>query len=531
MKLTTRLHQHCLVRINGATFSKHTGPNAAALFKNKIEKFEVWKPQNSTLEGKQYTSDSGAFWAITGPLKSTFLSVLAGRLFASPKLARTYPFISKTFQYDRVTFLDFKESSGLDKVHLSARYESYSYKGELEMSDDVNSVLNYIIGSNNYNSNTAKGVEAAYVDRLMELFNLKHLSKKWINSLSNGQLRRARIAKSLILKPNLLIIDDPFLGLDPKATILVLESLRRVSQDLGIAMVLGLRVQDPTPAWVTHAGHVTEDGLVMNGFKEDVYIPQEAATVTEPVPAKLEEISNSSLSPSHIQFTNASVAYRGLKVLDKFNWNIPHGSKWRILGDNGTGKTTILSLITADHPQSWRSVISIEGKPRKTGSGANFFDVNNVIGISSPEMHALVPDNNTAKEIIVNALVRGVGNTNFFYKGEPNETYHELVNKFPIMNTLENTKFKDLSITHQKLVLFLRAVVKEPQLLILDEAFSCMDDPVLMRQCQELVGSLPCTVLAIGHIEWELPNFEYVLKLFGDEERNYKIYKVVLDGR
>ena len=93
------------------------------------------------------------------------------------------------------------------------------------------------------------------------------------------------------------------------------------------------------------------------------------------------------------------------------------GSKWRILGDNGTGKTTLLSIITADHPQSWKSVIKVNGILRKTGSGVTFFDINNKIGISSPELHALVPQHNkTMKDIIYNGLVKNVGNSNFISK-------------------------------------------------------------------------------------------------------------------
>ena len=70
-------------------------------------------------------------------------------------------------------------------------------------------------------------------------------------------------------------------------------------------------------------------------------------------------------------------------------------------------KTTLLSIITADHPQSWKSVIKVNGILRKTGSGVTFFDINNKIGISSPELHALVPQHNkTMKDIIYNGLVK-----------------------------------------------------------------------------------------------------------------------------
>ena len=82
-------------------------------------------------------------------------------------------------------------------------------------------------------------------------------------------MRRARIAKSLVSKPSLLIIDDPFLGLDPGATEMVSDSLNRVSQLLGASVVLGLRVQDDIPNWINSIAYVDETGLKVSGPKEE----------------------------------------------------------------------------------------------------------------------------------------------------------------------------------------------------------------------------------------------------------------------
>ena len=86
--------------------------------------------------------------------------------------------------------------------------------------------------------------------------------------------------------------------------------------------------------------------------------------------------------------------------------------------------------------------------------------------------------------------------------------------------------FGELSVTDQKLALFLRAVIKNPSLLILDEAFSCMDDEDVMVQCHRFIEQelQDCTVLTIGHIDWEVAPHDYVLKLTGDEHRSYQIW-------
>lgn len=528
------LNSNCLVRIKDALFKPDTSRASIPVFSKPI-KFEVYKPKFDGSESQP------SFWMITGPQKSQFLQILSGRYIAQPAIARSYPFISKSYKYDKIQFLNFRDNSGLDKVYMSARYETFAYKGKLEMDDDVNSVKNYVMGSNNYNKDT-RDVDMLYVQQVLELFNLTHLAGKWINSLSNGQMRRARIAKALIAKPDLLLIDDPFLGLDPEATKLVLRSLDRVSQDLELSIVLGLRVQDVVPEWIQNVGFVDSTGLKISGSKHDVghEVKKEIESIQEiPLPkfsdAKV-EISNESLKSevSHVEFNNAHVIYKEVTVFQHFDWKIPRGTKWRILGDNGTGKTTLISLITADHPQSWRSVLSINGVVRKTGCGVSFFDVNNEIGMSSPELHALVPAyTKSMREVILNGIVRDVGNSNFMFAGKETDLTpfgQKILEKFgPELEAYGDMRFSELTITHQKLALFLRAIIKNPALLVLDEAFSCMDDQQLMLRCHEIVEKdlIDTTVLAIGHLDWEVPKCNYLLKLIGDEKRSYKIYKYI----
>lgn len=87
----------------------------------------------------------------------------------------------------------------------------------MEASDDVNCVVNYVPGANKYNR-AESTQNVTWMARLLVLFDLQKHRNKWINSLSNGQWRRVRIARALYLKPQVLVIDDPFLGLDAQGT-------------------------------------------------------------------------------------------------------------------------------------------------------------------------------------------------------------------------------------------------------------------------------------------------------------------------
>lgn len=523
------IHQS-LLKFENALFRTNLskGNNSSPVFTKPIDHFEVFEPGSGP-----------SFWGIIGPKKSAFLDVAASKNFSSPPLSRMYPLITNTDK--QLQYLNFRESSGLDKVHLSARYESYSYKGVLEMSDDVNSVRNYITGANNYNFDDSHNNDYL-VEEILGLFALSNLRDKWINSLSNGQMRRARIAKSLIREPKLLIIDDPFLGLDPSATKSVSKSLNLVANELHIAIIVGLRIQDQIPSWVTHIGYVDEAGLRVAGRKEEVLEEvMSHLSSTLKIHQENEQSHLTSLNRSVpyveskdpiIEFDNASVIYKGLPILKNFSWKVERGSKWRILGDNGSGKTTLLSLITADHPQSWRSVISIDGQLRKTGSGANYFDINNKIGMSSPEIHALVPPRMRCEDIILNGLVRDVGNANFKilfgeHRDQMTTFATEVLDYFKEeLKAIKNSPFNNLTVSQQKLTLFLRAIIKKPEILILDEAFSCMDDEAMMLKCHNYIKLKlsSSTILTIGHIDWEVPQTDYTLHLIGDPERNIRLY-------
>lgn len=519
-----------LIRLKDASFhSRLLTKDHSFIFSKPIDFFQISRPKKEA-----------TYWGIVGPKKSVFLDILASKFVSEPNLSRVYPAITDTST--QIQYLNFRENSGLDQVHLSARYESYSYKGVLEMSDDVNSVKNYVTGANNYNSNHNNSGDNELLQTVMSLFLLEPLKDKWINSLSNGQMRRARIAKTLMKKPKLLIIDDPFLGLDPSATNSVSDSLNKIAAELNIGLVVGLRIQDQIPSWITHIGLVDELGLRLSGKKDTVVEDLKKIFKTSLTIHRHHELSHLKLEPKTvstlevadpiIEFENASVIYRGQPILRAFDWKVQRGSKWRILGDNGSGKTTLLSLITADHPQSWRSVVKINGRLRKTGSGVNYFDINDSIGISSPEVHALVPRSMTTGQVIMNGLVPGIGNSNFKFKYrlEPENISAFAKNVLDLFyaetDPIWDVAFQQLTVSQQKLALFLRAVLKNPEVLILDEAFSCMDDEVLMMKCHAFVSLqlTDTTVLAIGHIDWELPTTDYTLHLKGDADRSYSIY-------
>lgn len=452
-------------------------------------------------------------WAVIGTFKTQLMKALASQYLPDPPLSRTYPFLNKSVWPNTVIqFLEFK--GALPTAHLAARYEFF--KDEFD-----ETTRRFVVG----NVNNSRIINEELVKDVFKKLKLEGLEDRWALGLSNGQTRRARLARALVREPKLLIVDDPFLGLDPTASSVVSDVLGNIPPNPHV--VLGLRYQDVVPEWITHIAVVDENGLITTGAKNEV------EEHLEELKAKDEELKKEQIALNNekvenikklfsfkkvdysvplFEFKNISVAYRGQPVITDLSWKVLHGERWHVRGDNGTGKSTLLSLITAEHPQSWNSAIEMYGEPRRTGK-QNFFDINAGIGFTSPELHAIFPQRLTAYEAIATGFVVG----SFIPPKNLTQVEIERISAYFKEFNLESkkdTKFQDLSVSDQKLVLFIRAIIKNPDLVILDEALSVMDD-ARIEQCKGLLRHYPGTVLAIGHLESEVPDTDRYIRLLG----------------
>lgn len=452
-------------------------------------------------------------WAIVGPGKTKLLKALSSQYIADPPLSRQYPVLNKeTWPSDAVQFLEFK--GALPTAHLAARYEFF--KDEFD-----ETTRKFIIG----NVNNHRKINYDLVAEAFKKFRLEGLEDRWALGLSNGQTRRARLARALVREPTILVIDDPFLGLDPTATQTVSDVLESVPPRPHV--ILGLRFQDELPKWITHIAITNEEGIINSGKKEELSDELEKLRMEnhdwhlKQLESQAESIATMKKLFSHkdvdksvplLDLQKVTVSYKGQEVLKDLEWKIHYGERWHLRGDNGTGKSTLLSLITADHPQSWNSRVVMNGKPRRAGV-QSYFDINENIGFTSPELHSIYPGDHT----VFQAITTGFQVGNMIPPKNLTEEQLDRVNTYLrefVLEDKRDTCFSELSISDQKLVLFIRALIKNPDLVILDEALSVMDDSVV-EQCKELLRYYPGTVIAIGHLQDEVPDTDRYIRLKG----------------
>lgn len=391
-------------------------------------------------------------------------------------------------------------------THIGSRYEFFK---DLE----VDEVVKSFIADQSYNSNVEYN-EQRVLDLIRKL-ELTGLENNFITTLSNGQFRRCRIAKELYRNYAKLLIDDPFLGLDPHSAEVVNGVLEEVAGEQNL--VLGLRLQDPIPQWIEEVEIVKQGKVVASGSPQEHDVASALQDMRSTFNTKHESLVGSlkktfrpikyDIGPivPIIEMDNVNVKYRGKPIIKDFSWRVMNGEKWHIRGKNGSGKTTLLSLITLDHPQSWNKTISVFGVPREVGK-VNYFDTNALIGFTSPELHAIFPKNLTAFEAVTTGFVVGTYSPPRISSSERSVIEHYL----DTMQIDPAAVFGQLSVSKQKMVLLMRALINRPKIVILDEALSGMTDDDVLRG-KYLVDSWPGTCLIIGHVKDEVPRCDKYL--------------------
>lgn len=566
-----------IVEINNGTFYRHhpnshhaTGHTNPALFERL--KFEI----PSLPENEKY-------WAILGASssgKTTLLQILRGGLLCLPPTARSYPYLSsditsKDYQSrtpsKAIKYVGFDGEQGLGSqapksAYLSARYESRREDTDFSLSD-------YLQGNTELNPSMKIDditLDDGMLARVIKDLKLEELLNMSVSNLSNGQTRRSRIARALLENPEVLLLDEPFMGLDPPTLLALSSMLHRLARANKPRLVLSLRPQDPIPHWITDVVYLkgncevaflgpkeevlgklrehverskdgkddlnlhltpaslqeigrklTEDGIEQPKYDDYVATNSNSKAVDQKSWEKTGPMSRDgySLNDTHlletgaalIEMQGARVKYGDKSVLGNWSekvdgvdrdglwWNVKRGERWGIFGPNGSGKTTLLSLICSDHPQTYSLPIRLFGQsrlPENRKPGLSIFDLQSKIGHSSPEIHNHIPRHLTLRKVLANAWAdtfMGVPKLN----DDANEridaalkwfeqdlrlggiTGQDTQNKSPTW--ANDTLFREMPFSSQRIALFLRAIIKAPDLVILDEAFSGMDDGVRDR--------------------------------------------------
>jgi len=317
------------------------------------------------------------------------------------------------------------------------------------------------------------------VDGVVARLKINHLLGRGIRALSTGEMRRVQIARVLLKSPEIMILDEPFDGLDESSRRDLARIIDGLMDDSRTVILVTHRQREILPN-ISHVLAIRDGRVIFQGRRQDVLIPSQMerlyankfeTSLSLPTSERNPKSTADAASENLITMKNVTVKYGRTTALEKVNWTMRAGQNWVILGPNGCGKTTLLNLITADNLQAYANEINLFGKRR--GSGESIWDIKERIGMMSAEFQIRYRKPLSAFEVVLSGFFDSVG---LFRNASPaqKQTADQWM---AVLGIADNSAraFNQLSYGQQRMALLARAMVKMPQLLILDEPCQGLD--------------------------------------------------------
>jgi len=388
-----------------------------------------------------------------------------------------------------LSFTDIHSLSGMEAQYFAQRMES-------TMNDMVPTVADVL----------GEKMKCAKWKDMADTLGLHDVSDKKINYLSSGELRKLIIINALLANPDLLILDNPYIGLDAPSRD-ELNSMFLKLKDNGVSIVL--LICDPTdiPGFTDSVIHIKDRYIVsmttLEEYKSSIgtsHLAMSSSSLS--IPAKPQDCLNGFLTAFEIR--NGHIRYGDRQILNNLDWKVMKGEKWALTGPNGSGKSLLLSMVCADNPQGYANDITLFD--RKRGSGESIWEIKDHIGYVSPEMQLFFKSASSIRDIIIQGLRNSL---NMYGKPSADEIKHAKAwMRLLGIESLAERKFQDLSAGEQRLVLVARAMIKQPELLVLDEPLHGLDNENKQRVRQiieALVERNGTTLIFVTHYVEEIP--------------------------
>lgn len=464
--------------------------------------------------------------AIVGPNaggKSRLVDIITGR----------YPLLMNEVRYDftpsplkmvsdNIKYISFRDSYGDNdsSYYYQQRWNQHDIDENTPTAGKILEETFLKVDQNNYYSLNEKEKETAHIrrltlkEKLYKMFHLETLLDKYIILLSSGELRKFQLTKTLLSDPRILIMDNPFIGLDAETRNQLSELLRTLTTETGLQVILILSKTNDIPDFITHVIPV-DDLTVGDKQPRESYLATLSGThLSETESERIKQLLQypektdipdlTDKDGCILKFNKVNIKYGNRTILKDLDWTVRKGEKWALSGENGAGKSTLLSLVCADNPQSYACDIELFG--HKRGSGESIWEIKKHIGYVSPEMHRAYLKDLPAIDIIASGLNDSVG-LYVHPRPEQRQTCEWWMDLFGIGHLKDRT-FLKLSSGEQRLCLLARAFVKDPELLILDEPLHGLDDrnrELVRNIINEFCSKDNKTLVMVTHYKEELP--------------------------
>lgn len=491
---------------------------------------------------------AGEAWLVIGPNgggKADFLRALAGEKEIAPASSYFTKFS------DSVEIVSLERAASLIQEERDLDESEYLNKID-EGRTGRRFICEVLGGPDAKHRNLPLPAIAERLETLPEvkLCGVEKILDRGLKFMSTGEIRRTLLCRALLSGKKLLILSDPFAGLDAQSRTILLEFFQTIvrkqrnskSSDPRTTIILGMERYHEIPETITNVLEFQGGKVSFCGSKADYEkvieernSEKEKSRVAEKneFVRELKEIQGNTVLPadddereeSLVCMKNVNVGWDGRRVLEDFSWEVKKGEHWLIRGPNGSGKTTLLELITGDNHQVFCNDVRLFGKKR--GSGETIWDIKKNLGIVSYRWHVeyRMVGGTDLEGVIISGFKDSIG----LYE-QKTDVEIQIARKWLKLGGFEGREhesFGNLSYGEQRAVLILRAAVKSPKILILDEPCHGLDENYrqkILDLIETVAETGTTTLLHVTHDPTEaLPCEKHILELHPGESPMYRI--------
>lgn len=403
-----------------------------------------------------------------GSGKTTLANVLARGRYCFDNRMR---FAAGVETVKMLSFNDVHSLAGIDAQYYAQRMES-------SMNDYVPTVAEVM------------GDKVADVrwSALCRRLNLSDVDDKRVNYLSSGEVRKLLVISALIEEPQLLVLDNPYIGLDMPSRREFDEVIADLRDD-GRSVVMMVCDEADIPVYADEVVRLGDAGAGLP-----------CGELKLPAPGARR------MADHKITFAirGGRIHYGEREIFSAFDWTVRRGECWALSGPNGSGKSLLMSVICADNPQAYSNDITIFD--RRRGSGESIWDIKDSIGYVSPEMQLYFKSSHSVREIVLQGMRPSLRR---FEPATADEV--AMADRWLALlglGHLAERRFGELSSGEQRLTLLGRAMAGQPLLLVLDEPFHGLDaaSKERVKRLIDMSARGGATVIFVTHDPTDVPS-------------------------
>ena len=338
------------------------------------------------------------------------------------------------------------------------------------------------------------------LEKLIRLFGLAHCLNREIIKLSSGEYRKASVIQAILKNPRLLILDEPYSGLDT-GSIARMDDLLAYTASKGILIIISSNSNHIAPV-ITNVLALDGYNVCFNGKLSGYSFSETKINSVNFSFGNLPENPDHSFNTA-FEIADATVKYGSRRILNNINWRVERGEKWALSGRNGAGKSMLLSLVFADHPQVYSNKVYVFD--RKRGTGESIWEVKERMGYFSSEMFLYYDKSRTTSEVSFSYL-----NVNPYRKRVVTKAnvqfYEELLEYFEVRN-FQDKQLYAVPFEVQRIFMLMNVFLSNAPLIILDEPYHGLDDETI-KKLNKLISEfcVTRTLIFVSHNKNEIPS-------------------------